>query len=85
MFWGRPPDLIGRFNKPCAEGDWIEPAAREGALDGLLVEPRFQAEFRPVRIHGAQACWTGFAREDWLVRVDDPRIEPVAWTELTLL
>ena len=85
VFWGRPPDLIGRFNKPCAEGDWIEPAAREGALDGLLVEPRFQAEFRPVRIHGAQACWTGFAREDWLVRVDDPRIEPVAWTELTLL
>lgn len=85
VFWRHEPHLIPHFNRPCAPDTWIEPAIDRLLLKGLYDDPRFRERYQPVRLKGEDRCWRGYARRDWVGEAADPRIEPVPWTDVTLL
>lgn len=84
-FWRHAPDLLPEFNHVCAKDMFRVSGGAIAVIKGLHLEPRFQAAYRPVRIHDGDICWRGFARSDWVESNADPRLEIVPWAEVELL
>jgi hypothetical protein len=83
VFWKHPPQLmlpeLANRGKPLNEKQ--TPANFElWVLQGLMNEPRFREEYRPVLIHMNDGGVFAYARTGFLDRhANDPRVEALAW------
>jgi hypothetical protein len=84
LFWEHSPDLFALFARPCGvdgrRADWTD---SEVAFDGIWREARFRETYLPVHFRDGDRCWPGFARTDWIGRMEDAAaVDVLTWTPL---
>jgi arabinofuranosyltransferase len=80
VFWSAPPELMIPEPEVVLRGVRCVRAVLNGAFGGLLVSPRFEREFVPVRlVRGDTEPLIAYARLDWLVSAPAV-VEPLGWS-----
>lgn len=83
-FWRHTPDVLPGFDKRCEETSYLIEKVDAGLTKGLLIEPRFQQTYAPVRFRDGDRCWRAIAKRDWIATMNDARIEPLDWDDVAL-